>query len=121
MPKSNLLLLLLRNPAVFIIETDGDGNGNFEKVRGMQRSKADKKTDAKAEKRSLWAQSIQTTDDGTGGLIKGGQLFVEVTGADDGSGTAEVEIVSTGQGEGMYPDDEDSDGDGNTRPRCWIL
>ena len=40
-------------------------------------------------------------------------LFVAVTGADDGSGTAEVEIVATAKGAGMYPDDQDSDGDGN--------
>ena len=36
---------------------------------------------------------------------------VAVTGADDGSGTAEVEIVNTAKGAGMYPDDQDSDGD----------
>ena len=41
-----------------------------------------------------------------------GKLFLTVTGADDGSGSAEVEIVNTGQpDDAMYPDDEDVDGD----------
>ena len=47
-----------------------------------------------------------------------GLLRVAVTGADDGSGTAEVEIVSTAQGEQSYPDDEDIDSD---RDRTELL
>ena len=94
-------------PAPFIIESDGDGNGSFTNIRGMQRTKAQKDADAKAdnEKPAKPLGAVYDTD--------AGMLFVAVTGADDGSGTAEVEIVATGSGAGMYPDDQDSDGDGN--------
>ena len=46
-----------------------------------------------------------------------GQLRVNVTGADDGSGTAEVtQLLTTGQGEAMYPDAyTDTDGDRDTK------
>ena len=93
----------VKNPAEFIIETDGDGDGSFARVKGMQRTKAVKDAETKAETKPL----------GTVYDSYPGSLFVEVKGADDGAGTAEVEIVSTEQGEGMYPDDQDSDGDGN--------
>ena len=46
-----------------------------------------------------------------------GSLFVELTGADDGSGTAEVKIEKTAKGAGNYPDDDDSDDDGNRTER----
>ena len=92
-----------KDPAAFEIESDGDGNGRFEVVRGMQRTKAVKDAETKAETKPL----------GTVYDSYPGMLFVTVTGADDGSGTAEVEIVSTAKGEGEYPDDQDSDGDGN--------
>ena len=62
-------------PAEFIIETDGDGDGSFAKVKGMQRTKAQKTADAKADngkpKKPLGA--VYDTDDP-------GALFVEVTG-----------------------------------------
>ena len=76
-------------------------------VRGMQRTKAQKAADAKADngKPAKPLGAVYNTD--------AGMLFVAVTGADDGSGTAEVEIVATGAGAGMYPDDNDSDGDGD--------
>ena len=106
-----------KDPAVFEIESDGDGNGRFEDVRGMQRTKAQKDADRESKEYPLGV--VYRKDykaDGTGGVIdEAGRLFVAVTGADDGSGTAEVEIVSTAKGEGEYPDDDDSDGDGNTR------
>ena len=92
-------------PAEFIIETDGDGDGSFAEVRGMQRTVAQKAADLIADngkpKKPLGA--IYDTDTGS--------LFVEVTGADDGSGYAEVTIMNTGKGTGMYPDDLDADGD----------
>ena len=90
-------------PAAFEIESDGDGNGRFEDVRGMQRTAAQVKADGESEEKPLGA--VYDTDKG--------MLFVTVTGADDGSGTAEVEIVATAKGAGSYPDDLDSDGDGN--------
>ena len=93
----------VKNPAEFIIETDGDGDGSFVRVKGLQRTKAVKDTEKKAETKPLG--KVYDTFPGS--------LFVEVKGADDGAGTAEVEIVSTGQGEGMYPDDQDSNGNGN--------
>ena len=94
--------IAVADPAAFIIETDGDGDNSFEPVRGEQRTKAAKKltTDAK------------TIPLGKVYRDRAGELRVEVKGADDGSGTAEVEIVNTGQpDDAMYPDDEDVDGD----------
>ena len=90
-------------PAAFVIESDGDGNGSFTNVRGMQRTKAQKAADAESEEKPLG--TVYATD--------AGKLFVTVTGADDGSGSAEVEIVMTGQGTAKYPDNEDIDGDRN--------
>ena len=92
-----------KDPAVFVIESDGDGDGGYDDVVGMQRTAAQQKADGESKEKPLGA--VYDTDKGS--------LFVAVTGADDGSGSAEVEIVSTGQGEGEYPDDQDSDGDGN--------
>ena len=94
-------------PAEFIIETDGDGDGSFAEVRGMQRTEGtDRRRTQKADngkpKKPLGAVYRYRSE---------GALFVEVTGADDGSGSAEVAIMNTGQGAGMYPDDEDLDGD----------
>ena len=80
-------------PAAFEIESDGDGNGSFADIRGAQRTKAVKDAEAKAETTALGA--VYDTDPG--------MLFVAVTGGDDGSGTAEVEIVNTAKGEGMLP------------------
>ena len=92
-------------PAMFVIETDGDGDGSFAEVKGMQRTKAQKDADKKADngKPAKPLGAVYATDPG--------MLFVEVTGASDGSGSAEVAIQNTGQGTGMYPDDDDSDGD----------
>ena len=95
--------IAVADPAKFIIETDGDGDSVFAKVRGTQRTKAAIKvtTDAK------------TIPLGTVYRDRAGELRVEVTGADDGSGTAEVAIVNTAKGEAMYPDDEDLNSDGD--------
>ena len=92
------------DPAPFVIETDGDGDGIFVRVNGEQREKEDRDDDDEAERKPL-------------GKIyrhQPGLLYVEVTGADDGSGSAEVAIVNTGQSEAMYPDDQDIDGDRDT-------
>ena len=93
------------NPAAFVIETDGDGDGSFVEVDGMQRTKAQKTADAKADngKPAKPLGAVYDTDPG--------MLFVEVTGADDGSGYAEVTLMDTGEGDGMYPDDLDVDED----------
>ena len=81
---------------------------SFADVRGMQRTKAVQ--EGRGNKGSSGKRSLKM---GTVYDSFPGMLFVTVTGADDGSGTAEVEIVSTAKGEGEYPDDQDSDGDGN--------
>ena len=88
-------------PAAFVIESDGDSNGSFKVVKGMQRTKKQKEADKESEEKPLGA--VYDTD--------AGMLFVTVTGADDGNGSAEVEIVNTGQGTGKYPDILDTDGD----------
>ncbi len=92
-------------PAAFIIETDGDGDGSFAEVKGLQRTAAQKTADAIANngKPAKPLGAVYNTDVG--------MLFVEVTGADDGSGYAEVAIMGTSEGTGMYPDDLDADGD----------
>ena len=43
----------VKNPAEFIIETDGDGDGSFARVKGLQRTKAEKDTEKKAETKPL--------------------------------------------------------------------
>ena len=93
-------------PDAFMIETDGDGDGIFLPVRGMQRTTA--QVDDAEQKNPLGTvyRDAYVADAAGVGLLR-----IEVTGADDGSGTAEVVIVNTGQGEAMYPDDEDVDGD----------
>ena len=85
--------------AEFTIQTDGDGDGDFAEVRGTERTAAEK----------------DKTPKPLGAVYRDamGVLRVDVTGADDGSGTAEVAIVDTEQGEGSYPDTDDSDGDGD--------
>ena len=96
--------IAVADPAKFIIETDGDGDSIFVNVRGIQRTKAAIKvtTDAKTIPLGVVYRDLP------------GELRVEVVGADDGSGTAEVEIVNTGQpDDAMYLDDEDSDSDGD--------
>ena len=87
--------------AEFTIQSDGDGDGIFGLVRGDKRVQADIDKTAKP----LGA----AYRDG----VNPGVLRIDVTGAGDGSGTAEVAIVRTEQGAGMYPDTDDSDGDGN--------
>ena len=85
--------------AEFTIKTDGDGDGDFDNVRGTERTAAE----------------IDKTPEPLGAVYREamGVLRVDVTGADDGSGSAEVAIVDTEQGAGMYPDTDDSDGDGD--------
>ena len=94
--------IAVAEPARFKIYSDGDGDGAFELVKGAQRTKALKDADKEEDRVAL---GVVYRDQPPG------VLRVEVTGADDGSGTAEVEIVATGQGEQDYPDDEDLDGD----------
>ena len=87
-------------PAAFLIESDGDGLGGFLPVRGMQRTK--EQIDEDAEEKTKPRGAVYATDKG--------MLFILVKGADDGSGSAEVEIVMTGQGTAKYPDNLDIDG-----------
>ena len=70
----------------FIIESDGDGNGDFELVTG------DKPPVSKSRRAA-------------GRLYQGdpaGELVVEVVGATDGTGIAEREIRATERGEDLY-------------------
>ena len=78
--------IAVAEPAKFKIYSDGDGDGAFELVIGAQRNKAAKDKDKEDEVVALGV-IYRDQDDGV--------LLVEVTGADDGSGTAEVEIVNT--------------------------
>ena len=88
--------------AEFTIQSDGDGDGLFGKVRGDKRVQVDIDKTAKP----LGA----AYRDG----VNPGVLRIDVTGAGDGSGTAEVEIVKPpNKAQAMYPDIDDSDGDGN--------
>ena len=85
--------------AEFTIQTDGDGDGDFDNVRGTERTAAEK----------------EKTPKPLGAVYRDamGVVRVDVTGADDGSGSAEVAIIDTEQGAGSYPDTDDSDGDGD--------
>ena len=87
--------------AEFTIQSDGDGDGIFGLVRGDKREQVDIDKTAKP----LGA----AYRDG----VNRGVLRIDVKGATDGSGTAEVAIITTEQGVGEYPDTDDSDGDGN--------
>ena len=88
--------------AEFMIASDGDGDGDFEFVRGTKR------TDAEIEKTPK-PLGMAHMDEGNVGVLR-----IDVTGADDGSGSAEVAIVKT-ERSGKYPDDEDFDGDGDEK------
>ena len=87
--------------AEFTIQTDGDGDGDFAEVRGTERTAAE----------------IEKTPKPLGAVYRDaiGVVRVDVTGADDGSGSAEVEIVATEQGVGSYPDTDDFDEDGDRK------
>ena len=95
-------------PTAFVIESDGDGDGSFANVRGLQRSKTEKAEDKESEEKPLGKVYANIA----GGDTKG-SLFITVTGADDGTGSAEVAVVNTGQGTKKYPDNLDIDGDRN--------
>ena len=49
-------------PAAFVIESDGDGNGSFTVVKGMQRTKKQKEADKESEEKPLGA--VYDTDKG---------------------------------------------------------
>ena len=100
-------------PAEFIIETDGDGNGSFSDVWGIQLTTAQVTENSDDKTKTLGAVSRDAYDGYATDTAGVGLLRVAVTGATDGSGSAEVEIVATAKGAGSYPDDQDSDGDGN--------
>ena len=85
--------------AEFTIKSNGGGDSSFALVRGIERTAAEQ----------------EETPEPFGAVYRDdpGILRVEVTGADDGSGSAEVTIEDTQQGDAEYPDTEDADEDGN--------
>ena len=76
--------------AEFTIQSNGGGDRSFALVRGTERTAAEQ----------------EETPEPFGAVYRDGPgiLRVEVTGADDGSGSAEVTIEDTQQGEAEYPD-----------------
>ena len=76
--------------AEFEIQSNGGGDRSFALVRGTERTAAEQ----------------EETPEPFGAVYRDGPgiLRVEVTGADDGSGSAEVTIEDTQQGEAEYPD-----------------
>ena len=92
MPKSNLLSLTAEEPAAFLIESDGDGQWRLFARQGYA-SGSKEQIDEDAEDKETEEKprgAVYATDEGSCFLLL-------VKGADDGSGSAEVEIVMTGQ------------------------
>ena len=79
--------------AEFRIQSNGGGDSSFALVRGTERTAAEQE-----ETPEPFGAVYRDDPDGPG------ILRVEVTGADDGSGSAEVTIEDTQQGEAEYPD-----------------
>ena len=79
--------------AEFMIKSNGGGDSSFALVRGTERTAAEQE-----ETPEPFGAVYRDDPDGPG------ILRVEVTGADDGSGSAEVTIEDTQQGEAEYPD-----------------
>ena len=79
--------------AEFTIKSNGGGDSSFALVRGTERTAAEQE-----ETPEPFGAVYRDDPDGPG------ILRVEVTGADDGSGSAEVTIEDTQQGEAEYPD-----------------
>ena len=79
--------------AEFEIQSNGGGDRSFALVRGIERTAAEQE-----ETPEPFGAVYRDDPDGEG------ILRVEVTGADDGSGSAEVTIEDTQQGEAEYPD-----------------
>ncbi len=79
--------------AEFRIQSNGGGDRSFAYVRGTERTAAEQE-----ETPEPFGAVYRDDPDGPG------ILRVEVTGADDGSGSAEVTIEDTQQGEAEYPD-----------------
>ena len=78
--------------AEFTIKSNGGGDRSFALVRGTERTAAEQEETPEP-------FGAVYRDDPDGGILR-----VEVTGADDGSGSAEVTIEDTQQGEAEYPD-----------------
>ena len=78
--------------AEFTIQSNGGGDSSFALVRGTERTAAEQE-----ETPEPFGAVYRDDPDGPG------ILRVEVTGADDGSGSAEVTIEDTQQGEAEYP------------------
>ena len=79
--------------AEFMIKSNGGGDSSFALVRGIERTAAEQE-----ETPEPFGAVYRDDPEGLG------ILRVEVTGADDGSGSAEVTIEDTQQGEAEYPD-----------------
>ncbi len=78
--------------AEFMIKSNGGGDRSFAPVRGTERTAAEQEETPEP-------FGAVYRDDREPGILR-----VEVTGADDGSGSAEVTIEDTQQGEAEYPD-----------------